>query len=140
MTTPTDGEVEEYATADEVDGIRRTLDKFMKKQDERHDALEGTLDKLLLSLNKLTGQATIPPPEDRGSNVKGKHTAAPQSVKYGDPPPGDHRKFYAPPSSTKAHILYSDGPDWSTMGNASGAQNDMCDDCPWDEQELEYFL
>jgi hypothetical protein len=157
MTTPTDGEVEEYATADEVDGIRRTLDKFMKKQDERHDALEGTLDKLLLSLNKLTGQATIPPPEDRGSNVKGKHTAAPhsvklgssippvgthvnKSVKYGDPPPGDHRKFYAPPSSTKAHILYSDGPDWSTMGNASGAQNDMCDDCPWDEQELEYFL
>lgn len=91
-----------------------------------------------------------------GSNVKGKNTAAPhsvkpgsstppisthvnKSVKYGDPPPGDHRKFYTPPSSPKANIIFSEGPDWSTMGNASGAQDDMCDYCPWDEQELGYF-
>jgi hypothetical protein len=138
MVKLTDGEVDEYATADEVGGISRTLDKFMKKQDELHDALEGTLDKLLLSLNKMTAQNPVPH-EDMGSNVKGKNTAAPhsvkpgsstppisthvnKSVKYGDPPPGDHRKFYTPPSSPKANIIFSEGPDWSTMGNASGAQ------------------
>ena len=75
-----EGEIEEFATADEADGIRRTLDKFMKKQDERHDALEGTLDKLLLSLNKLYAQSPSPPPEDIGSTTKGKNNEKPTST------------------------------------------------------------
>lgn len=153
---PTDGEVEEYATATEVDGIRRTLDKFMKKQDERHDALEGTLDKLLLSLNKLTAQTTVPPPEDMGSNTKGKtipitnlFKAGPsipqnsqhinKSLNFGNYQQESQKHYYTPPHSTKAQIMSTGGPEWSTGGNNFVDLEYDFGDFPWDEQELEFF-
>ena len=74
--TPTDdGEVEEYATAVEVNGIRRTLYAFMQKQEERNTSMESTLDKILGKIDKLSTRAGVPFAEDMGSNVKGKPTA-----------------------------------------------------------------
>ena len=42
-TTKEEVEIEEYATAKEVNGIRRILDSFMKKREERNDSMEKTL-------------------------------------------------------------------------------------------------
>ena len=57
-----------YATAVEVDGIRRTIDNFMKRQEASNDALKKSLDDVLSSLSKLS----INPVEDKGSSFKGK--------------------------------------------------------------------
>ena len=59
---------EQYATAVEVDGIRRTLDAFMKKQDASNESMKKSLDDVLNSLSKLT-TFTV---EDKGCNFKGK--------------------------------------------------------------------
>jgi hypothetical protein len=64
-----------YATAHEVDAIRRTLDKLMKKQYAFNSTMENSLGKLVASVDKLTTKVGVQAPEDMGSNVKGKHTA-----------------------------------------------------------------
>jgi flagellar hook-associated protein FlgK len=61
-------EEEQYATAVEVDGIRRTLDQFMKRQYASNEAMKKSLDDVLLSLSKLSVSAV----EDKGSSFKGK--------------------------------------------------------------------
>ena len=72
MVQPSDLEGVAYATADEVDGIRRTLDSFMKTQEQRNLSMENTLDKILGKLDKLSSREGTPIPEDKGSNMKGK--------------------------------------------------------------------
>jgi hypothetical protein len=65
-----------YATAVEVDGLRRTLDKFMKDQETQNNSINNSLEKLL-KLAEISGaklQDTTP--EDKGSNTKGKNTSA----------------------------------------------------------------
>jgi len=47
-------EEEQYATVVEVDGIRRTLDTFMKRQEASNDAMKRGLDDVLLTLSKLS--------------------------------------------------------------------------------------
>jgi len=67
-------EEEQYATAVEVDGIRRTLDQFMKRQDASNEAMKKSLDDVLLSLSKLSVSAV----EDKGSSFKGKKPQNPR--------------------------------------------------------------
>jgi len=40
-------ESNQFATAAEVDGIRRTLDEFMKSQEETNNTVKASLDQLL---------------------------------------------------------------------------------------------
>jgi hypothetical protein len=118
--------VEEYATAEEVDGIRRTLDSFMKKQDEHNDSMESTLERILGCIEKLS-RAGIPIAEDMGSNAKGKKNAHidPQhsvpvnakpvqhtnkSIHFGPPLHNNSRHFYTPPESTRAQFMTGSGP------------------------------
>ena len=79
----TDGEVEEYGTTEEVKGIRRTLNSFMKKHDERNTSMESTLEKILGKIDMMSTRAGVPSAEDIGSDVKGKknaHTGPQHSV------------------------------------------------------------
>lgn len=57
-----------FASAMEVDGIRRTLDMFMKQQEASNKKFQAGIDQILSFINN-------PPvlPEDKGSNVKGKN-------------------------------------------------------------------
>ena len=110
-------EVEEYATADEVDGIRRTLDSFMKKQEKHNDKMSSTLDKLLVTIDKLAV-------EDKGSSFKGKK---PQETSH----------FYSHPHSTHAHFDAPEEVDWSHHDNVFVEYE--LDDCPWNAEELEKF-
>ena len=81
---------EQYATAVEVDGIRRTLDAFMKKQDANNESMKKSLDDVLNSLSKLTTFSV----EDKGSNFKGKK---PQNLRSGyTHPPSNHGQDYYP--------------------------------------------
>lgn len=51
-----------YATAEEVDGIRRTLDSFMKDQEKHNDSVKKSLDdlmKILTSKNEKLGTSTL---------------------------------------------------------------------------------
>lgn len=132
-----------------MDGIRRTLDSFMKKQDAHNDTLGSTLDKFRASLEK-TCKVGIPQVEDMGSNMKGKHTnphAKPanpvrhthKSTHFGQHMYGDNMQYYTPSDTGKAQFMYNTGVEWSTMGHASGHQDVDWGDCPWDEQELEVF-
>ena len=61
--TKVDGveEEEQYATAVEVDGIRRTLHTFMKQQAASNEAMKKSLNDVLEPLTKLGGQ----PVEDK---------------------------------------------------------------------------
>lgn len=71
-------EPSQYATVTEVDGIRRTLDGFMKSQEETNQTMKGSLEQILLKLSNNTMQG-VPIPEDKGSNFKDKgHYSQPQ--------------------------------------------------------------
>lgn len=61
----------QFATADEVDGIRRTLDEFMKTQEAHNQAVQKNFDQLMGYLHKLAAQPSLPSAEDKGSNFKG---------------------------------------------------------------------
>jgi len=156
--TPTDdGEVEEYATAVEVNGIRRTLDAFMLKQEERNTSMESTLDKILGKIDKLSTRAGVPFAEDMGSNVKGKPTAQTdprhsvpihakpvhhtnKSIHFGPTPQTNSRHFYTPPDSTRAQFITGTESEWTTRAIDSGQIDYDLIDCPWDDQELEVFF
>ena len=111
---------EQYATAVEVDGIRRTLDAFMKKQDANNESMKKSLDDVLNSLSKLTTFSV----EDKGSNFKGKK---PQNLRSGyTHPPSNHGQDYYP-----EEIDYQ-------MHEHHFVEYDMVD-CPWSPEQLENF-
>lgn len=100
----------QYATAVEVYGIRRTLDQFMKRQEENNSMMKAKLDKLLLhfcnsSLNRET-------PEGKGSNFKGKriqqpHTSYAHKSHYiGQSSQFAQQQLYRPPPMTRAQYMY----------------------------------
>jgi predicted ATP-dependent protease len=65
----------EFTTTIEVNGIRNTLDQFMKKEEKFDDTLQQSLDKIL---NKLSGAPQTQEPinlEDIGSSTKAKDTS-----------------------------------------------------------------
>ena len=66
----------QFATATEVDGLRRTLDEFMKNQDDVNQSIKSSLDKILSQFT-INPQMGVPAPEDKGSNIKGKEQVAP---------------------------------------------------------------
>jgi hypothetical protein len=61
-----------YATTTEDNGIRNTLDEFMKAQEAQNKSINSNLERLL-KLVEISG-AKDPFPEDKGSSVKGKTT------------------------------------------------------------------
>ena len=91
-----------YATIEEVNGIRRTLDSFMKTQDERSAAMESTLEKILGKIDKLSSREVPPIVEDKGSAVKGKPTVHINKSTHFGPHQQHPRYFYTPPDSTRA--------------------------------------
>ena len=111
-----------YATAVEVDGIRRTLDLFMKEQKQQNDSITESLDEIRQLLTK-------PPvsvfPEDKGSTIKGKGVP-----KTHPPPPIGHTHrsihmgsnsvmahIYDPHASTRVRHMHSDPFEWSRRGS-----------------------
>jgi len=111
---------EQYATSVEVDGIRRTLDAFMKKQDANNESMKKSLDDVLNSLSKLTTFSV----EDKGSNFKGKK-------------PQNPRSGYTQPPSNHGQDYYPEEIDYQMHENHF-VEYDMVD-CPWSPEELEKF-
>lgn len=78
-------EDEQYATAVEVDGIRRTLDIFMKQQEVQNEKLSASLDQLMASMSKVAAKVGISSLEDQASAVKGKKVANNHDLKHVPP-------------------------------------------------------
>ena len=111
-------EEEQYATAAEVDGIRRTLDQFMKRQDASNEAMKKSLDDVLLSLSKLSVSAV----EDKGSSFKGKKPQNPRP---------DHTHI----PSTYGQDHYPE--DINGMHHDTIFVEYDMEDCPWTFEEME---
>lgn len=130
-----------FATAVEVDGLRRTLDQFMKKQDQHNTLLAQSIEKLTATVNQLVAERGSLTPEDKGSAVKGNevHTPDPQFLPKPSQPilninksvtgnrgMGEQPKqYYTPPPKLRAqmhknsanHGLHgSEHHNWSTHG------------------------
>jgi hypothetical protein len=63
-----------YATATEVDGLRRTVDNFMKNQEQRNETMALNLDQIMSYMSIIGAQVGVQQIEDKGSNVKGNDT------------------------------------------------------------------
>jgi len=140
MTTPKDGDLEEYATAVEVNGIRRTLDSFMKTQEQCNTSMEQTLDKIVGKLDKLFYTDTPPEVEDKSSTVKSKpavHTN--RSLHFGPPQHPNYTHFYTPPHLTRAQYIHASDQGMSTTTLEMFQVDYDLHDCPWTELELEAF-
>ena len=126
MTKIDDVVQEAYATATEVNGIRRTLDEFMKTQDQQNERVQKNFDDLFLAIQKITGQPSGELPEDKGSTVKVKNK---QVYQQPNPTFRHHRsqiggpnsvmagkQFYMPPPDSRARVQFmnQEGPEWST--------------------------
>lgn len=68
----------QFATATEVDGIRRTLDSFMKKQEDHNRQLNSMFDQVMSYLTKMADKSNTVIVEDASSNINGTHPSAPQ--------------------------------------------------------------
>lgn len=66
----------QYATADEVDGIRRTLDQFMKTQEENNQKFQAGIDQILYLMSNSVTPSPQKLPEDKGSTFKDKNIPA----------------------------------------------------------------
>lgn len=113
-------EEEQYATAVEVDGIRRTLDSFMKKQDASNDAMKKGLEDVLATITKLG----ISQAQDKSSSYKGKK---PQTTRH----------FYSPPHSTQVQFHLPEEINWNDHDNIFVEYDS--DECPWNAEELDKF-
>lgn len=76
-TTGDSHEATPFATAQEVGGIRRTLDNFMKTQEEHNKTLQNTMDQVMGYLSQVTGHSGSSPMEGKGSNFAGKAVTTP---------------------------------------------------------------
>ena len=72
----------QYATATEVDGIHRILDKFMKAREEHNQRMQFNVDKILQNINSSPELQRPNPLEDKGSNFKGKNQTANQGQQH----------------------------------------------------------
>jgi hypothetical protein len=132
--------LEEYATADEVNGIRHTLASFMKTQEQCTAAMENTLDKILGKIDKLFCTDTSPVVEDKGSNVKSKPTVhTNKSLHFGPPQQPNTIHFYTPPGSTRAQFVHASDNGLSTTAPEMITLDYDLHDCPWIDLELEAF-
>ena len=137
---PSDLEGVAYATADEVDGIRRTLDSFMKTQEQCNLSMETTLDKILGKLDKLSSREGTPIPEDKGSNMKSKPVVLTnKSVHFGPHQHTHPTYFYVPPNSTRAQFVHVTGTDGTITAHEMNTIDYELHDCPWTDLELEAF-
>lgn len=123
----------QFATATEVDGIRRTLDEFMKTQDQVNQSIKDSLNKILQRFST-TPQSGIPLPEDKGSSMKGKGQPAQpppipfhhaQSSNWHNHQPPAHPQFrhanpylHMPPDEASYYAMYHHPSqhNWSTQG------------------------
>lgn len=118
-----------YATAVEVDAIRRTVDQLIKKHDQTTSELQANMDKILLFMQSTQIQQQQLP-EDKGSTMKGKdqsphtpvvqqhpHTSNPhpslQVRPEAQPPP---KQFVGQPYTEKPQFLYPDSMRNSRLG------------------------
>jgi hypothetical protein len=63
-----------YAAAAEVDGLRRTVDSFMKQQEQHNETMALNLDQIMSYMPRIGAQVGVYPREDKGSTVKGNDT------------------------------------------------------------------
>lgn len=114
----------QFATADEVDGIRRTLDMFMKKQEVTNQKLQTGIGQILALINNPPVQHQTTLPEDKGSTIKGKNIQfhsvqqplGPVYVKQFAKDPGNQleaNKMFMPQSHTFAK--HNTPPEIATM-------------------------
>jgi hypothetical protein len=153
-----------YATAVEVDGLRRTFDSFMKKQDQHNDTMAVNLDKIMSYMTQVAAKVGVPNMEDKGSNVKANELSegfAPQK-----PPPRPRVEFqlnkslhipegtdnsqhqhYHPPPVQVVHYYDPEELEWGNKKPIEQWRNPHYseveygwEDCPWTPQEIEAFL
>jgi hypothetical protein len=127
----------EFASALEVNGIRNTLDQFMKKQDLFNDAFQKGLDKIL---SKLGEDSNLVHVEDIGSSTKAKETADNHQVNKPQQPPDPqnfltytslndpptpmattHPRYYTPPPVLRARMIQQQQAEISTVGAVKGS-------------------
>lgn len=117
-----------YATAVEVDAIRRTVDQLIKKQDQTTVEIQANMDKILQFMQTIQIQQQLP--EDRGSTVKGKeippstpvaqphpHTSTPNNPpQFRSAPPIPPKQFLPQPHTEKPNADHYDAMRNSRMG------------------------
>jgi len=69
----------QFATATEVDGIRRTLDSFMKQQEDHNHQLNSKFYQVMSYLTKMADKSNTVIVEDASSNINETHPSAPQN-------------------------------------------------------------
>jgi hypothetical protein len=76
VTTSADKQVPElYATSEEVQTLRTTVETFMKEQDIQNKTISSSLEKLLKLAEDSGAKLQDSTPEDKGSGGKGKDTS-----------------------------------------------------------------
>lgn len=88
-----------FASAVEVDGVRPTLDSFMKQQEASKLGFQAGIDKILsiITTPNAIGQPVLP--EDKGSNVKGKNIPTQQTQQF-------------PTGVQPRHVVTNQGYNW----------------------------
>ncbi|CAN6311920.1 unnamed protein product [Urochloa humidicola] len=128
-----------YASAVELDSIRRTLDQFMKKQEQSNDVLATALDKLAQSVDILGSKLGFGAPEEKGSYYKGKGQQVSnypstsrilKSQLIGQSSQLAQNHIYRPPHVRRAHFMHNfdDHNHWSTNGQVEGFDDNVEDE------------
>jgi hypothetical protein len=149
----------EFAIVVEVNGIRNTLDQFMKKQDLFNDAFQKGLDKIL---SKLGEDPNLVQVEDISSSTKAKEIADHHQVNKPQQPPDPPKltdmyksqrpptpmataqpRYYTPPPVLRARMIQQQQADTSTMGVVKGSDpkfwptNTQLRDMTYEDEEYE---
>lgn len=67
----------QFATATEVDGIRPTLDSFMKQQEDQNRQLNSKFDQVMSYLTKMADKSNTVIVEDASSSINVTHPSSP---------------------------------------------------------------
>jgi hypothetical protein len=155
------GEEIQYTTAVEVDGTGRTLDSFMKQQDEKNDQLATSLDQIMTYMTKVGSRVGVAPIEDQGSNVKGKNIPIETPPLHKHDIPGRiyklvhggpssymaNNQFYTPPPVGRVYHNHQNPMNWSREAHFSHSHmpkyyfnKDDWAGCPWDFNAHDYYV
>jgi hypothetical protein len=98
-----------YASADEVDGLRRSFDSFVQKQEHHNDTMALNLDQIMSYMTRVAAKVGVVQLEDKGSNYKAAGFSEDNAPKNTPNPRVDlqtHKSVYVPEGNHSAHPQY----------------------------------
>lgn len=144
MLTKENSGASSFASVEELEKLRSTLDSFIVKQEEQNKVLESSLDKILTSLNNL---ATSSGTEDKASAFETTVispapllTTGNRSVHVRHDVSRAHQQVDTPPPGVTAQIQHLEGTPWFTKAPSPDEDEEGLADCPWTAKQLEDFF